>query len=64
MFNIPAGTKSCVMPSVADIFIVTGVDMASTGAGVFSIVGVADICVGTGVSDGDGVLVEGGMLVL
>jgi len=46
------------MPSVDDIFIVTGVDVGSS-VDVGSGVDVDAICVGTGVSEGTRVVVEG-----
>jgi hypothetical protein len=57
MFNVPAGMKSCVIPSVDDIFTVTGVDV---GSGV----DVGTTSVGaTGVVDGADVFVVAGMVV-
>ena len=63
MYTVPAGTKSCVIPSVGDIFlvIVSGVDVGcNVGAGVD--VDVTGIAVGASVFVG--ILVAGGVMVL
>ena len=65
MYTVPAGTKSCVIPSVGDIFIVivSGVGVGCTaGAGVDVDVNVTGIVVGASVFVG--ILVAGGVMAL
>ncbi len=62
--KVPAGMKSCVMPSVGEIFTVSGVDVG-TGVEVDPGVAVNGIWVEAAVSDGaDVVTVAGGVAVL
>jgi len=63
MYTVPAGTKSCVIPSVGDIFIVivSGVDVGCN-IGVDVDVTVTGIVVGASVFVG--ILVEGGVMAL